>query len=184
MNQGKDFEILIQLVRGRISLAKNKRLREALAERGDPARRLDKELPAAVAIEWAELHPDREPPASEEEVSKDEIRSLVNKVTRRLERQGDESEDKIIRAARRAPAETDEDEASDEARQILLRIGEGAQLTPSEMRVFKLTTFGAGEEEIAELLGIELESVARTKRRLAQKLKKSAAKSGFSEQIG
>jgi DNA-directed RNA polymerase specialized sigma24 family protein len=52
------------------------------------------------------------------------------------------------------------------------------------MRVFKLTTFGAGEEEIAELLGIELESVARTKRRLAQKLKKSAAKSGFSEQIG
>jgi hypothetical protein len=51
------------------------------------------------------------------------------------------------------------------------------------MRVYKLTTLGTGEEEIAELLSIELESVARTKRRLVLKLKESAAKSGFSEQL-
>ena len=184
MNENsKDFEALIGIVRRRISLTKNVRLREALSERGDPARRLDKELPAAVAIEWSELHPDREPPSSEEEITKGEIRLLVNKVSRRLEKQGDEDESKIMRAARRMPAEVDEDEASDEAHQILLKLAEGAGLTPAEMRVYNLMRLGTDEEEIAEILDMEAESVKRTWRRAQQKLRENAAKVGFSEQL-
>jgi DNA-directed RNA polymerase sigma subunit (sigma70/sigma32) len=182
MNQEKDFAPLVGLVRERISLVTNKRLRDALAERGDPARVLERELPAAVAIGWEEKYPDREPPASEEEISEAEIRSLRTKVARGLEKQGDEDEDKLIRAARRAPAysDEDEDEGRDDAMwQTLSRVLKEADLTPREQQFVLLFLDEDVEDEgIAKEMGIEKRSVDKTKARLMKKLRESAAELG------
>ncbi|QIN78328.1 hypothetical protein GBA65_07135 [Rubrobacter marinus] len=84
------FDGLVRLVRGRISLTRNKRLRAALSEGGDPFQRLSEELLAAVVIEWTKDRPDGSPPASAEDLSPRELGSLTNRVARRLERQADE----------------------------------------------------------------------------------------------
>jgi len=177
--KNQDFDVLVRLVRKGISLSKNKRLREALSERGDPARRLDKELPAEVVAEWAELHPDREPPASEEDITKGEIRSLVNKVSRRLEKQGDEKEDKLTRALRRMPASDDDEEARYAAEQKVGSILGGADFTPREQEFLSLYLGGVEDEEIAERMGIERRSMDKTKSRLMKKLRESAEKQGI-----
>jgi len=183
MNQGIDFEPLIEMVRERISLRKNKRLREALSERGDPATRLAKELPAAVAIEWEEEHPDREPPVYKDDVSDKEIASLRRRVVRRLEKQGDEGEDKILRAVRRMPASGIDEEAQYEAKLILEGIVKAAGLTQSERDVFVLSKEIKDDGKIAEIKGWKRETVAKTRSRMMKKLRESAAKGGFSEKF-
>jgi DNA-binding CsgD family transcriptional regulator len=179
-----DFEPLIRLVRERISLSRNKRLREALSERGAAEKRLAKELPAAVAIEWGEAMPGEAPPPSAEaaKLSDKELAALTRKVTRRLEKQGDEGESKILRAARRAPASTDEDE-QDEKEQTLKLIAKNAGLTNRERDVYELTLCEVEDEEIAEILGLKRDSLTKTKYRMMQKLRGSAAKVGFSEKL-
>src|SRR5215208_1064897 len=147
MNQEKDFEPLTQLVRERISLTKNQRLREALTERGDPATRLAKELPGAVAVECEEKHPDRLPPASREHVSDKELAELTRRVARRLEKQADEGEKKILRAARREPAYADEDEEV-QAAETLEGIAGQAALTPRELEVYSLIVDGVEDDAI------------------------------------
>jgi len=183
MNQGIDFELLIEMVRERISLRKNKRLREALSERGDPATRLAKELPAAVAIEWAEEHPDREPPVYKDDVSDKEIASLRRRVVRRLEKQGDEREDKIVRAAMRMPASGVDEDARYEAELILEGLVEAAGLTQSERDVYVLSLNIEDDGKIAEIKGWKRETVAKTRSRMMKKLRESAAKGGFSEKF-
>ncbi len=182
MNQEKDFEVLISLVRELISLTKNKRLREALSERGDPATRLAKELPGAVALAWEEEHPGRRPPASQEDVSEKELASLRRKVVRRLEKQADEGESKILRAARREPAYADEDDEVQAAR-TLREIVKNAALTPREIEFHRLSSQGVEDDEIAEILGVERDSVTKTKYRMVKKLREAAAQSGFSEKV-
>src|SRR3712207_1678802 len=97
------------MVRRRISLRRNKRLRDALSVGGDPVVRLEEELPAAVMIEWDEAHPDERPPSSSDETSEKELSALTNRAARRLERQADEG-DKVLGALWRTPGYLDEDE--------------------------------------------------------------------------
>jgi len=182
MNGEKGFEVLTQLVKERISLTKNKRLRESLAERGDPATRLDKELPGAVAIAWEEEHPDRQPPAYREDISDKELATIRRKAVRRLEKDQDEGEDKILRAARREPAYADEDDEI-RAGDTLNAIARASGLTKRELDLYYLTRDGAGDDEIAEILGIERDSVTKTKYRMMKKLREGAAGVGFSEKV-
>jgi len=178
-----DIEPLIEMVRERISLQKNKRLREALSERGDPAVRLAKELPAAVAIEWGEEYPDREPPVYEDEISDEEIRSLRRRVVRRLEKQSDEEADKIIRAFGRMPASGIDEDAEFEAREIVEYLVWAAGLSESERDVFQLSQEIDDDGEIAEIMGWKRETVAKTRSRGMKKLRKAAAEGGFSEKL-
>jgi hypothetical protein len=186
MKEGsKDFEPLTKLVRGRISLTRNKRLREALAERGDPATLLAKELPAAVAIEWAEERgPNTPPPSAEaaEQMSKEELRPLARRVARRIEKQGDESENKIVRAARRDvgyDGDADE-EAQYQAEQKVLALLRGTDFTKRE-REFALLFLDPNVEhdEIPELMRIETRSIDRLKAKVVKKLRETAEDQGI-----
>jgi hypothetical protein len=179
----KDFEPLVRAVRSRISLKRNKRLRDALSEQGDPATVLDKELPGAVAAVWEGEHPDRQPPRRPEDIDEEALRALVRRVTRRLEKQADEGEDKVLRAERRAPVFVDEDEEQGKALDTLEQILKGADLTPREWEVYRLSLQGIGDDEIAELMVLERGSVTKTRYRMMKKLRESASRSGYSEKI-
>jgi DNA-binding CsgD family transcriptional regulator len=177
-----NFDPIVARVRKRINLGRNKRLRDALSEGStDPSARLSRELPTAVIIEWTEMHPDGEPPASVDDVSNEEMRTLTNRVTKRLAKQADEGE-KVVGAARRAPASTDEDE-QDEKKQTLKLIAQNAGLTNRERDVYELTLCEVEDEEIAEILGLKRDSLTKTKYRMMQKLRASAAKVGYSEKL-
>jgi DNA-binding CsgD family transcriptional regulator len=175
-----DFDPLVAIVRKRISLSRNKRLRDALAERGEPKARLDKELPGAVAVEWNGTPPATD--ADAEQIPEEEIAGLVRRVARRLEKQGDEGESKVLRAARREPAYADED-AEERAAQTLEDIAKNAGLSRRELEVYNLTTEGVEDDEIAEILGVERDSVTKTRYRMMKKLREGAAKGGFSEKV-
>jgi len=178
----KNFEPLVRRVRGRINLKKNVRLREALSERGDPAHRLDKELPGAVAIEWNELYPDREPPASEEveKLSNDEIKPLVNKVCRRLEKQADEREDRLSRSLRRLPTPVDDEEAQAAREAKVAKLFRGTHLTKREREYAELFLDEYVEEDdIPEWMGLDVRSVDKLKYKVVKKLRESAEKQGI-----
>lgn len=172
----------MKLVRGRISLSRNKRLRDVLSESGDPSQRLSEELPAAVMIEWMKDHPDGSPPASVKAIPPGEIGSLTNRVARRLERQADEG-DKIIGALRRVPGYLNEDEAF-EIEEKLRNITKLAGLTPRERDIYELLLHPDVEEaEMPYILDLEPESVTKTKYRMMKKLRKAAAEGGYSEKF-
>jgi len=170
------------MVRRRVNLGRNQRLREALSGNGAPSTRLAEELSAAVALEWAEEHPNRPPPIENDDLTEQELRKLTNRVARRIEKQADEG-DKIIGALYRSPGYITEEE-HEEMSSTLRRIASKAKLSPRELEVYELLLVEElDESDLPELLGVEPETVTKYKFRMMEKLRKAAKENGYSEKF-
>lgn len=182
--RAENFAPLITLVRGRISLTRNKRLRKALSGEGKPSARLDEELPAAVVLEWNEMRPGEEPPASGGDVNREDLATLTNRAARRIEKQADDGE-RIIEAVenyvRRAPAGARDEEELYELDTTLRKIVRKASLSGSEREVYlSLTDDYVDDKDIPHFLDLSPETFAKYKYRMMKKLREAAEELGYS----
>ncbi|QIN78329.1 hypothetical protein GBA65_07140 [Rubrobacter marinus] len=89
----------------------------------------------------------------------------------------------MVGALRREPGYLDEDEVS-EIEEKLRSITKLAGLSPRERDVYELSLHPDVEEaEIPYILGLEPESVTKTKYRMMKKLRQAAAEGGYSEKF-
>jgi DNA-binding CsgD family transcriptional regulator len=158
-------------VRSRISLEKNKRLRSVLEEEGlSLSDMLLQELPAATLIEWSDAPP------------KEPIENIVNRVTRRLVREGNEAK-RLGQKGKLAdvdPGSVLESKAGDFeweefiAREELRALTKAAKLSKQEHQVLLLALEDRSDQAIAEKLNLTVNSVKTVKKRARKKLKQAA----------